>query len=88
MKRSKFSESEIFKILKLGENGMPLAEICREHKISTPTFYSWRAKYGGMELPMMQKMKALEAENQRLKKMYAEVSMDKAVLQEIIEKKL
>ena len=88
MKRSKFSESEIFKILKLGESGMPLAEICREHKISAPTFYSWRSKYGGMELPMMQKMKALEAENQRLKKMYAEVSMDKAVLQEIIEKKL
>jgi len=57
-------------------------------KISAPTFYNWRAKYGGMELPMMQKMKALEAENQRLKKMYAEVSMDKAVLPEIIEKKL
>lgn len=88
MKKSKFSESEIFKILKLGENGMPVAELCREHKISAPTYYNWRSKYGGMDLPMMKKMKELEEENRRLKKMYAEVCMDKEVLQEIIEKKL
>ena len=88
MKRSRFSESEIFKILKLGESGVPVAELCRSHKISAPTFYQWRSKYGGMDLPMMKRLKELEEENRRLKKMCAEVSMDKAVLQEIIEKKL
>ena len=88
MKRSRFSESEKFKILKMGESGVPVAELCRTHKISAPTFYQWRSKYGGMDLPMMKRLKELEEENRRLKKMYAEVSMDKVVLQEIIEKKL
>lgn len=88
MKKSKFSEAEIFKILKLGEGGMSTTDICREYKISQPTYYSWRAKYGGMELPMMKKLKELEEENRRLKKMYAEVCMDKQILQEVIEKKL
>lgn len=88
MKRNKFSEAEIFKILKQGESGMTIADICREHKIGSATYYNWRAKYGGMDLPMMRKLKDLEEENRRLKKMYAEVCMDKEVLQEIIEKKL
>lgn len=88
MKRSRFSESEIFKILKSGENGVPVGELCRTYKMSAATFYQWRSKYGGMDLPMMRRLKELEEENRRLKKMYAEVSMDKAVLQEIIEKKL
>jgi len=88
MKRSKFSEAEIFKILKQGEAGMGTADLCREYKIGQATYYNWRAKYGGMDLPMMRKMKDLEEENRRLKKMYAEVCMDKEVLQEIIEKKL
>ncbi|MGE4170533.1 MAG: IS3 family transposase [Candidatus Margulisiibacteriota bacterium] len=87
MKRSKFSEGEIFKILKLGESGMPVAELCREYKVSQPTYYSWRSKYGGMDLPMMKKLKGLEEENRRLKKMYAEVCMDKEVLQQLIGKK-
>jgi len=88
MKKGKHSEAEIFKILKIGESGLSVAEICREYKISQPTYYSWRSKYGGMDLPMMKKLKELEEENRRLKKMYAEVCMDKEVLQEIIEKKL
>ena len=88
MKKGRHSEAEIFKILKQSEGGMPVAEICRANQISQPTFYAWRAKYGGMELSMMKRLKELEEENRRLKKMYAEVSMDKQVLQEIIEKKL
>ncbi len=88
MKKSRFSEAEIFKILKMGESGMAVAEVCREYKISVPTYYSWKSKYGGMDLPMFKKMKALESENRRLKKMYAEICMDKKILQEIIEKKL
>jgi len=88
MKKSRFSESEIFKILKASENGMRVAEISRQYGISQATFYAWRSKYGGMDLPMIKKLKELEDENRRLKKMYAEVSMDKEVLQELIEKKL
>ena len=88
MKRSKFSESEIFKILKLGESGVSAPELCRQYKVSQATFYAWRSKYGGMDLPMIKKIKNLEEENRRLKKMYAEVCMDKEVLQELIEKKL
>ena len=88
MKKGRHSEAEIFKILKQSEGGMPIAEICRTNQISQPTFYAWRSKYGGMELSMMKRLKELEEENRRLKKMYAEVSMDKQVLQEIIEKKL
>jgi putative transposase len=75
-------------MLKQSEGGMPVAEICRANKVSAATFYVWRSKYGGMDLPMMRRLKELEDENRRLKKMYAEVSMDKQVLQEIIEKKL
>jgi putative transposase len=88
MKQGKHSEAEIFKILKIGETGMPVVEICREYKISQGTYYKWRSKYSGMDLPMMKKLKELEEENRRLKKMYAEVCMDKEVLQELIEKKL
>ena len=67
---------------------MPVSELCRTYKMSSPTYYKWRSKYGGMDLSMMKKLKELEEENRRLKKMYAEVSMDKEVLQEIVEKKL
>ncbi len=88
MKKSKFSESEIFKILKAHENGLKVVEISRQYGVSTATFYAWRAKFGGMDLPMIKRLKELEEENARLKKMFAEVSMDKEVLQEIIEKKL
>lgn len=88
MKRSKYTDAQIFKILKAGESGMPTAEICRTYQVSQATYYAWRSKYGGMDLPMVKKLKELEEENRRLKKMYAEVCMDKEVLEEIIEKKL
>ncbi len=88
MKKSRISEGEIFKILKSSETGIAISEVCRTHKISQSTFYKWRSKYGGMELSMIKKMKSLEIENKRLKKMYAEVCIDKEILQEVIEKKL
>jgi putative transposase len=87
MRKSKFSESQIFSILKEAEAGVPIRELCRTHQISEPTFYNWRSKYGGMNVSMMKRLKELEQENNRLKKMYAEVCMDKIVLQEIVEKK-
>tara|TARA_B100001964_G_C13955047_1_gene475080 strand:- start:410 stop:676 length:267 start_codon:yes stop_codon:yes gene_type:complete len=88
MKKGRHSESEIFKILRAVENGMKVSEISRQYGISQATFYTWRSKYGGLDLPMMKKLKELETENRRLKKMYAEVCMDKEILQEVIEKKL
>ena len=88
MKKGRHSESEVFKILKAAESGLKVAEISRQYGISSATFYAWRSKYGGMDLPMIKRLKELEDENRRLKKMYAEVSMDKEVLQELIEKKL
>ncbi len=71
MKQSRFSDSQIFKILKEAENGVPVPQICREYGISSATFYKWRAKYGGMDVSMMSRLKEHEQENQKLKKMYA-----------------
>lgn len=87
MKKSKFSNSEIMSILKQSEAGIPVPEICREHCISSATFYKWRSKYGGMDLPMITRLKELEQENTRLKKMYAEEKLKAEILKEAIEKK-
>lgn len=87
MKRSKFSDSEILSILKQAETGSVVPDLCREHGISTATFYKWRAKYGGMDLSMMARLKELETENSRLKKMYAEERLKAEILKEAIEKK-
>jgi len=87
MKSSKFSESQIVSILKQQDTGMKVADICREHGISQATFYKWRAKYGGMDASMLKRVKELEAENARLKKMYAESQMDQAILKEALSKK-
>ncbi|MBU3549717.1 transposase, partial [Polynucleobacter sp. P1-05-14] len=80
MKTSRFTDSQIMAILKQAEAGMPAPELCREHGISIASFYKWRAKYGGMDTSMMARMKELEAENARLKKMYAEVQLQADVL--------
>lgn len=74
-------------ILKQAEAGMPVPEILREYNISSATFYKWRSKYGGMDLPMITRLKELEVENARLKKMYAEERMKSEILKEILEKK-
>ena len=87
MKKSKFTDSQILSILKQVESGTPVPEICREHVISSATFYKWRAKYGGMDVSMMSRLKELEAENTRLKKMYAEERLKAEILKEAIEKK-
>lgn len=88
MKKSKFTDSQIISILKQGENGVRVPDLCREHGISSATFYKWRSKYSGMDVSLMKEMKALRQENSRLKKMYAEECLKGEILQEIVEKKL
>lgn len=87
MKTSRFTDSQIIAILKQAEAGTPVPDLCREHGMSSATFYKWRAKYGGMDVGMMTRMKELEAENARLKKMYAEERLKAEILKEAIEKK-
>lgn len=87
MKKSRYSDSQILSILKQAETGTPVSELCREHGMSSATFYKWRAKYGGMDASLMKRMKELEAENRRLKKMYAEERLKAEIIQEAMEKK-
>lgn len=87
MKRSRFSDSQIVSILNQAEAGVPIPELCREHGMSTATFYNWRSKYGGMDASMMSRMKELEEENRRLKKMYAEERLKAEVIEEAMKKK-
>ncbi|GBR01203.1 hypothetical protein AOE01nite_00520 [Acetobacter oeni] len=82
MKQSRYSETRILAILRQAEGGMPIAELCREHGMSNASFYKWRAKYGGMDTLMISSMKALEDENCRLKKMFAELSLQNELLRE------
>ena len=88
MKRSKFSETQIVSILKKQEAGIKVADICREYQISEPTFYNWKSKYGGMEISDVKRMKSLEGENAKLKKMFADISLENYALKDLIEKKL
>ena len=87
MKTSSFSEPQILAILRQAEGGVPVPELCREHGMSNASFYKWRSKYGGMDASMISQMKALEDENRRLKKMYAEMSMQAELLKEALGKK-
>jgi putative transposase len=87
MKRSKFSDSQIMDALKRVDAGLAVPDVCRELGISSATFYKWRAKYGGMDTSMMARMKELEAENARLKKMYIEEKLKAEILNEAITKK-
>ena len=88
MKKSKYSESQIVNILKEAENGVPLEELIRQHGFSKGSFYKWKAKYSGMSVSELKRMKELEEENRRLKQMYADLSLQHVVLKDIIEKKL
>lgn len=88
MKRTRFSEHQIIQILKQGEAGMKVADLCREHGVSPATYYNWKAKYGGMEASDVKRLQELETENRRLKQMYAELSLDHQLLKELLEKKL
>jgi putative transposase len=87
MKKSKFSDSQIMEALKRVESGLSVPDLCRELCISTATFYKWRAKYGGMDVSMMSRMKELEDENRRLKKMYLEERLKAEIVSEALEKK-
>ena len=87
MKKSRYSDSQIISILKQAEAGTPVTELCREHGMSNAAFYKWRAKYGGMDASLMTRMKELEAENARLKKMYADVQLQNDVIKEAMAKK-
>ncbi len=88
MKKSRFSDSQILAILKQAENGVPVPELCREHGMSSASFCKWRAKYGGMDASMMARLKELEEENRRLKKMYTEERIKAEIRKEALEGKL
>lgn len=88
MRKSKFSESQITSALKEYEQGKKAEDICRELRISRNTFYNWRKKYGGMDTQMLKRYKELEQENSRLKRMYADLSLDHRILKDVVEKKL
>ncbi|APH74843.1 transposase (plasmid) [Aquibium oceanicum] len=86
MKRSRFTEDQIIGVLKEHQAGIPTAELCRKHGISDATFYNWRSRYGGMEVSDARRLKSLEDENRRLKKLLAESMLDVATLKEALGK--
>lgn len=87
MKRSKFSEGQVLGILKAVENGRTVAEVCREYSISESTYFNWKSKYGGMTAAEIKRLRELEEENAKLKRMYADVSLEVRALKDLFEKK-
>ena len=87
MKKSRYTDGQILAILKQNESGISVPDLCREHGMSSATFYKWRSKFGGMDASLMKRLKELEAENKRLKKMYAEERLIAEIRQEVIEGK-
>ena len=87
MKKSRYTDSQILSILKQNESGTSVPDLCREHGMSNATFYKWRSKYGGMDTSLMKRMKELEDENARLKKIYAEEKLKSEIAREAIAKK-
>lgn len=87
MKTLRYTEHQILGILKQSESGIPVPELCRAHGMSSATFYKWRAKYGGMDASLLARLKELEEENRRLKKMYAEERLKAEIVQEALTKK-
>ncbi|AOZ49159.1 transposase [Chromobacterium violaceum] len=88
MKKSKFTEEQIAFALRQAESGTTVAEVCRKMGVSEATFYNWKKKYGGLGVSELRRLKQLEEENARLKRMVADLSLDKQMLQEVIQKKL
>ncbi len=86
MKRSKFTETQIVNILKLAEKGVKVTDICREHGISSATYYQWKSKYGGLEASDLKRLREIEAENTKLKKMYAELALENAAIKDLLGK--
>lgn len=87
MKKSRFTESQIINILKEGDSGMKIEELCRKHGISNATYYNWKSKYGGMEASDVKRLRELEEENNRLKKMFADLSLENEAMKELFKKK-
>ena len=88
MKKSRFTETQIVSILKQADAGLAVKDICRQAGISVPTYYQWKAKYGGLEASELKRVRELEAENAKLKRMYAELALDNAAMKDLIAKKL
>ena len=88
MKKSKFSDTQIVSILKGAEAGIPVKEVCRQHQISSACYYKWQSKFGGLSVSELRRNRELEAENSKLKRMYAEMAMENHALKDLIEKKL
>jgi len=88
MKKSKFSESQIVAILKEGEAGVPVAEIVRKHGIRSATYYNWKSKYAGVAVSELKRLRELEAENAKLKRMYAELALENAAIKDVLNRKL
>ena len=88
MKKSKFSDTQIVSILKQAEGGVPVKEICRQYQISSACYYKWKSKFGGLSVSELRRNRELEAENSKLKRMYAEMAMENHALKDLIEKKL
>lgn len=88
MKKSRFTESQIVSILKEADSGMQVKELCRKHGISDATYYNWKAKYGGLDASELKRLKELEAENAKLKRMYADLTLENSAMKDLITKKL
>ena len=88
MKKSRFTEQQIINILKQADAGMKVQDLCRQHGISNATFYKWKSKYGGMEASDIKRLREIEAENGKLKRMFADLALENRALKELIEKKL
>ena len=88
MKKSRFTETQIIGILNEGDAGIKIKDICRKHGISDATYYNWKAKYGGMSASELKRTKELEAENAKLKRMYADLALENRAMKDLIEKKL
>ena len=88
MKKSRFSESQIVAILKEGDAGVPVAQVLRQHGISQATYYNWKAKYGGASVAELKRLRELEAENAKLKRMYADLALENAAIRDVLSRKL
>ena len=87
LKKSRFTESQIVAVLKEGEAGVPVAELCRQHGISNATYYQWKSKYSGVQVSELQRLRELEAENAKLKRMYADLALENAAIKDVLNRK-
>jgi putative transposase len=88
MRKSRFSEAQIAEVLKEGESGVPINDLIRKHGISRPTYFNWRARYGGVSVSELKRMRDLEAENAKLKRMYADLALENTAIRDVLNRKL